>query len=128
MSNLNEEKRLDYFVVWGHGVDYLHEMVDLIDQQDYVDVLYIKKKNISNLEKFILDIYAEEWPHVPKHHTLSKTKFLYHVPRQAALILVMNRNPKVRIQDNKNPLFRMPESETIKNIKKITSRSYNAWT
>tara|TARA_Y100000592_G_C5448324_1_gene307314 strand:- start:70 stop:996 length:927 start_codon:yes stop_codon:yes gene_type:complete len=125
MSFSSEKKRLDYFVVWGHGIGYLHEMVDLIDQQDYVDVLYVKKRNISNLKKFIWDIYAEEWPHVPKHHTLSKTEFLYHVPKQAALILVMNRNPKVRIQDNKNPLFRMPESETIKNIKNLIRKKYD---
>jgi hypothetical protein len=118
-------KRLDYFIVWGHGTPYLHEMVDIIDQHPDVDVLYIKRKNISNLEKFIEDIYAEEWPHVPKEHTLSKTQFLYHVPRDAALILVMNRNPKVRIQDNKNPLFRMPESETIKNIKNLVRKQYD---
>ena len=125
MSASVDEKRLDYFVVWGHGIGFLHEMVNLIDQQDHVDVLHIKKKNISNLKKFIWDIYAEEWPHVPKCHTLSKTEFLYHVPRHAALILVMNRNPKVRIQDNKNPLFRMPESETIKNIKNLIREKYD---
>ena len=111
--------------MWGHGTPHLHKIVDIIDQHPDVDVLYIKRKDVSDLEKFIQDIYAEEWPHVPKEHTLSKTRFLYHVPRDVALILVKNRNPKVRIQENKNPLFRMPESETIKDIKNLVRKQYD---
>ena len=122
---MTHDRRIDYFVVWGHGVPHLHEMVEIIDQNDDVDVLYIKKIEIENLNNFIQNIYAKEWPSVPLSHTLSKTKFLYHVPRQAALILVMNNKPKVRVQNNKNPLFRMPESETIKNIKNLIRKQFD---
>lgn len=121
----SDNKRLDYFVVWGHGIPYLHKIVEIIDQHGDADILYIKKKKITDLKQFIQDIYSEEWLHVPKEHTISKTQFLYHVPRQVALILVMNLDPKTRIQDNKNPLFRMPESETIKDIKDLVRKKYD---
>lgn len=114
---MNKKNRLDYFIVWGHAIDHLPGIVNIIAESEEVDILYIKKKNIVDLSKFIDDIYAKEWPSVPKQHTLDKSSFLYVVPKEVALILVMNKNPSVRIQSNKNPLFRMPESETIKNIK-----------
>ena len=117
MKNMQEKRRLDYFVVWGYGVEYLHEIVNLIDENREVDILYVKKKQIEDIDKYIADIYAKEWPSVPKEHTLSKTGFLHHIPQQTALILVMNRHPRVRTQHNKNPLFRMPESATVKDIK-----------
>jgi hypothetical protein len=122
---MDNNRRLDYFIVWGHGIDYLHEMVGLIGEDEDLDVLCVKKKNINDLEKFISDIYAKEWPSVPKEHTFAKTRFLYYVPKVVAIILVMNRNPKVRTQDNKNPLFRMPESETIKNVKNKIRERYD---
>ena len=77
------------------------------------------KKKISDMKGFIDQVYSTEWPSVPKEHTLSKTSFLLNpqIPNEAAVILVMNKNPLVRTQDNIDPRFRMPESGTIKDIK-----------
>ena len=122
---MNEENRLDYFIVWGHATELLTDIIDIINESEHVDILYIKKKKIFNLEKFLDAIYANEWSPVPKEHTINKCKFLHLVPKEASLVLVMNKNPDVRTQPNKNPLFRMPESKTIVSIKTKIRRKFD---
>lgn len=116
---MNKEFRLDHFLIWGHGVRFLTGIMDTINEHSDVDILWVEKKKISDMKVFIDQVYSSEWPSVPKEHTLSKTSFLLNpqIPNEAAIILVMNRNPNVRTQDNIDPRFRMPESGTIKDIK-----------
>jgi hypothetical protein len=117
--DMKSDFRLDYFLVWGHGFRFFTGIIDVINSSDDLDILAIEKRDLEDIDHFIQWAYAKEWPSVPKEHTISKTRFLLHpeIPKKAGIILVMNKKPDVRIQDNKNPLFRMPESGTIKDIK-----------
>ena len=123
--NVKRDFRLDHFLIWGHGIRFLTGIMDTINESSDVDILAVEKKKIYDMNEFIERVYTKEWPSVPKEHTLSKTRFLLdsRIPNYAAIILVMNKNPQVRIQENKDPRFRMPESGTIKEIKtKIRER------
>ena len=119
IRDIKSNFRLDYFLVWGHGFNFFTKIIDTINSCDDLDILSIEKREIEDIDNFIQFAYAKEWHSVPKAHTISKTRFLLHpdIPKKAGIILVMNKKPDVRIQDNKNPLFRMPESGTIKDIK-----------
>ena len=119
MKKVNSNFRLDYFLVWGHGFSFFTQIMDTINSCKDLDILSIEKRELEDVDDFINHAYAKEWPSVPKAHTKSKTRFLLHpaIPKKAGIILVMNKNPNVRTQDNKNPLFRMPESATIKDVK-----------
>jgi len=117
--------RLDYFIVWGHGLPVFGDVVDLIAGHPSLDVLYLQKGEVKDIAAFIREVYNYEWPLVPWEHTQSKTQFLLEGPAAVGLVVVMNRDPKLRIQDNKDPKFRMPESETIKEVKTLIREKFD---
>ena len=119
------EPRLDYFIIWGHATPFLTDIVETIDTFPKIDILYIKTVDIVDRKQFIKDVHAKEWPSVPLEHTLAKTAFLHSVPAVATIALVMNREPKVRIQPNKNPLFHMPECIRIKQLKTLIREKFD---
>lgn len=117
--------QLDYFIVWGHGLPVFEEVVELVAAHPALDVLYIRKHHVTDMAGLLDEIYSYEWPLVPWEHTKAKTEFLLEGPHSAGLILVMNKDPQMRIQENKDPRFRMPESATIKDVKTLIRERFD---
>lgn len=76
---------IECFVIWGHGLKYKKEIINEIKEK--FTVLAIVDKKISNLKKFVREMYIEEVLKIG-HHILKKNRHLAESPRYATMVLV----------------------------------------
>ena len=84
--------RMDYFMIWGHGLEHSREILGLIRENENFEVVSVVKRHIENMEQFVSDIYACD--SVPMHHLVSKTRYLLNTTPQMLFILVKNHKPQ----------------------------------
>jgi len=116
VSNVNPTvtSRLDYFLIWGHGVQYTEEILDIIRKHTDLDILFIKRKSIDNLNEFIERVYSCDA--VPLRHLIDKSRYLLDTEPEVIFILVKNNNVQERLF-GRGP-FRHIQCNLIKDIKK----------
>jgi len=85
--------RLDYFLIWSHGLKYKYEIFSIIRRQ--FPILSIYKRDVGNISKFVRDLYACDT--VPFRHLELKTKYLLKLKPDIAIIIVKNEHPDEQI-------------------------------
>jgi len=108
----NTNFRIDSFLVWGHGIKNLETILEIISSK--CEIIYIKKRNIANISKFVKKVYSHDY--APLWHLAAKTNYLKKTPTTVCLIVVKNFSNDWDYFGEDN--FRHAESICINDLKK----------
>jgi hypothetical protein len=81
--------RLDYFLVWNHGLKFKYEIFSII--RDSFPILSIHRRDVGDIAKFVRRLY--ECDTVPFRHLLLKTRYLLKLKPTVGFVLVKNEQP-----------------------------------
>ena len=65
---------MDYFLIWGHGLQYSKEIIDYIRSIPEFEIQLIKKYRPRSISRLIKKIYSYDY--APYFHLKAKTKYL----------------------------------------------------
>jgi len=111
--------RYDSFIVWGHGIPYLSEMMTVLRAK--FKIILIHRHTITDMAKFVDDIYACD--SYPLRHLRNKTRYLLSTPMEAYFILVKNSNVNEKLVGKGK--WRKPQCEYVQGVKKALRARYN---
>ena len=93
MKNFSlKNSRYDFFLIWGHGLLYKNEILNIIASEKNFDILYLLKHKASNIKKLVKKVYDHDY--IPFFHLRSKTKYLLKTSSEVMFVFVDNKNPK----------------------------------
>ena len=116
-----KKNRFDFFIIWGNGIEYTSEIIDIIRSYEYIDIIMIKKISFTNIEDFVNSIYLSDV--VPKEHIQTKTSYLLKSSPEVIFVLVKNFNPKEKFFGEGR--FKHIQCENIVKIKQHIREKYN---
>ena len=109
------------FILWAHGIQYLDEVIEKLEQDVDWEILYIKKIENFSPHTFINKIYGCDT--YPLEHLESKTSYLKKLPAEAVFIFVKCFNPQYIIE-GEYP-YRTWKSVKMVNFKNYFRQKYN---
>lgn len=113
--------RSDYIIIWGHGVRYTKEIIEMIRSNNnfrIVRFLYHKPKTIGSL---VRAVYSYDY--APLRHLRSKTRYLKKTPKEVLFIFIENNKPSEDYFGK--GIFRHFESTTLKQLKEEIRNKFN---
>jgi len=84
--------RYDFFLIWGHGIKYIDDIIKIISSNDDFKIKMILKHKVKNIKKFVKEVY--KYDYVPYFHLRSKTKYLLDTQKEVMFIFIINKNPQ----------------------------------
>lgn len=120
MSSAKKE-RIDYFMIWGHGLRYTREILDIIRKHKDFEIISIMKKSLDDVSKFVDDVYSCDT--YPLEHLIAKTRYLLKTKPKILFILVRNTNPQEKLAGS--GAFRGVQCQTVKAIKEQIRNKFN---
>jgi len=120
-SDSDKKSRIDYFLIWGHGLAYTKEILEIIRNHKDLEIVSIVKKSIGDIGKFVEDIYSCD--SVPLKHLISKTRYLLNTPPEIIFILVKNSNPQEMFFGE--GAFRHIQCKLVKDVKEQIRNQFN---
>jgi len=120
-SNAAKKKRLDYFLIWGNGLQYTRQIMDIIRRHKDLEIIYITKKSVSDIGKFVQDIYACDT--VPFKHLIAKTRYLLRTRPEIIFMLVKNNKAQEKLFGQGQ--FRHIQCQLIKDVKEEIRNKFN---
>ena len=81
-------------IIWGHGIQYIQEIIHNLIENINCYILNIKKNNIDNIDDFIKKCYKLEM--INSNHIHNKTKYLKNVDNKYIHILIKNYGAKFK--------------------------------
>jgi hypothetical protein len=115
------KSRLDFFIIFSHGLPYAADILGMIRQTKTLEILYIKKTIVNNMGDFVKNLYACDT--VPYEHLEGKTRYLLTTSPEFLFILVNNSMPDERFFGE--GYFRHIQCCTIKEVKQVIRDRYN---
>ena len=118
---MNLYSRYDFFLIWGHGIKYSDEIIQMIEETQEIGIkkfFYYRPKSIS---KFVKKVYSYDY--APLSHLKGKTKYLKKTPAEVLFIFVENYEPHEVMFGEGD--FLHVESMTIKSLKERIRDKYN---
>jgi len=115
------QSRYDFFLIWGHGLKYKDQIIELIANEKNFEILIITKYQIKNIKSFIKKVYERDY--VPYFHLIGKTKYLMDTPKEVMFIFLKNKNPQEIWKQGHNTGH--IESEIISRHKNIIRDKFN---
>ncbi len=120
MAYLRKE-RYDYFLIWGNGLSYKEEMLDIIRGYEFIKILRIMDYRPKSIARFVRRVYSYDY--APFQHLKSKTKYLLKTEPGITLIFVRNESPREIYRGQ--GAFRHIECARIKSIKEEIRNKFN---
>lgn len=118
----NRTWRFDYFLIWGNGLEYTHNILDLIRTDSNFKILSIYKFDIKeDMQSFIRKVYSSDT--VPFEHLITKSKYLLNTSPHVVLILVKNLNPQECYFGDGE--FKHIQCNNVKELKEKIRNKYN---
>lgn len=81
-------------IIWGHGIEYILDILNIINNNINCSILNIKRGSIDNYENFIKNIYKLEM--VNSNHIFNKTQYLKSVKNEYFHILIKNYGSNIK--------------------------------
>jgi len=116
-----KKQRIDYFLIWGHGLQYTGEILDIIRSRKDFEIITIQKIHVHDMSKLVDDIYSCDT--VPLQHLLDKTRYLLNTEPQILFILVKNKNPREKLFGEGQ--FRHIQCQLVKDVKEEIRNKFN---
>ena len=123
MSVLLNDKRFDCIIIWGHGLRYRDEILEMIRSSDGFNIVRIIKYNPKNIKKFINKVYSYDY--APISHLKSKIKYLDSVKPEVLCVVINNLSPLVDVLGKGD--FRHEESLKLKELKTTIREKFNPY-
>ncbi|HUT43273.1 MAG TPA: methyltransferase domain-containing protein, partial [Desulfobacterales bacterium] len=120
-DGITKKKRVDYFLIWGHGRQYTPQILNIIRSVKDLQIITIVKKHIGDIQKFVQDIYSCDT--VPFRHLVDKTRYLLNTKPEIIFILVENNNPREKFFGE--GAFRHIQCALVKDIKEEIRNKFN---
>jgi hypothetical protein len=111
--------KYDSFIIWGHGLKFSEEILEIID--DKFPILNLYKYRPKSMPRFVKQVYSHDY--APYSHLLNKTKYLLKVAPEVMVVTVLNERSRVEIFGEGN--FKHRESIEIKELKETLRDMYN---
>jgi len=86
------QSRYDFFLIWGHGLQYKDEIIELINKEKKFEIVTMISHQVDNIKKFVKKVYEHDY--VPYFHLYGKTKYLMSTPKEVMFIFINNRDPQ----------------------------------
>ena len=115
------KKRIDSILIWGHGLEFLYEILDEI-RKNFL-ILKIKRYKIKNMKKFVKDMYSFDY--APYWHLKDKTKYLLDTKNEVCFIFIENNYPDEDFFGE--GAFRHKESKKLKLFKEKIRDKFNPY-
>ncbi len=113
--------RYDYFLIWGNGLEYKDEIINIIRSKLYLEILKMLNHKPKSIKRLVKAVYSYDY--APFHHLKSKIKYLLSTEANVIFIFVKNNN--VRKVYSGEGQFRHVECEYIKSIKEEIRNKLN---
>lgn len=123
MNMLSNSSRFDTIIIWGHGLKYKKDILDMIRNVDCFDIVRIIKHYPKDMKKFIREVYSYDY--APIVHLKSKIKYLESVDACLLCIVIKNNAPEVDILGDGK--FRHYESLRLKQLKTVIREKFNPY-
>lgn len=112
----------DYFIIWGNGLQYSNDIINMIRNNPAFKILAIYKKDITeDMNTFIQKVYSSDI--VPFQHLIAKTRYLIKTIPSFIFILVMNNNSRKAMVGEGE--FRHIQGLTVMDMKIAIRNKYN---
>ena len=122
MSLLKKE-RIDYFLIWGHGLKYKEKIIEIIRNTKDIYIIGVHRHIPKNIAKLVKAVYSYDY--APFKHLRSKTKYLLTTKPEVIFIFILNKKP-LEYYPSENPVFQHVESLKIKKLKELIRNRFNA--
>lgn len=113
--------RYDYFIIWGHGLQYKNEIINMIKSHKDLKILKIMYHIPDTIDDLVMAIYSYDY--APFRHLKNKCKYLYDTPKKVLFIFVGNSSPNEDYFGK--GVYRHIESLTIKELKEQMRDRFN---
>lgn len=113
--------RLDYIIIWGHGLKYRNEIIEMISDHPGFNVIKFLYHKPTSISKLIKAVYSYDY--APLNHLKSKTKYLKRTPKQVLFIFFENNDANEDYFGK--GIFRHYESATLKSFKENIRNKFN---
>lgn len=123
MDSLLNERRLDCIIIWGHGLSYSDDILNMIRDVDDFEITRIIKYKPKKLKRFVNEVYSYDY--APIEHLKSKIKYLNNVKPEVLCIVINNTKPFVDIIGKGS--FRHEESLKLKELKTNIRKRFNPY-
>ena len=120
MDYLRKE-RYDYFLIWGNGMPYKEEILDIIRSKGFLKILRAMDYRPKSIAKFVRKVYSYDY--APFEHLKSKTRYLLKTDPDVVFIFVLNENAQERYSGK--GAFRHIECRYIQSIKEEIRDQFN---
>ena len=110
-----------YFLIWGHGLQYMDKILEQIREMEFIDILWLQKHKPKSIKKFIKVVYA--YCDVPSYHLSAKTDYLLNIPSETFFIFFRNNDPDEKYFGE--GLFKLLQCTRIKKLKEKIRNQYN---
>ena len=67
----NKVSRYDFILIWGNGLQYKKDILDIIERTSNLDILKILSHKPKSLKKFVKEVYSYDY--APFQHLKAKT-------------------------------------------------------
>lgn len=113
--------RHDYFLIWGNGIQYKWEILNILREKPEIKIVRIEMYKPRSIARFVKDLYSYDY--APFQHLKNKTRYLLKSKPEVLFIFILNKNPNERVFGEGE--FRHIECTHIKGIKEEIRNKYN---
>lgn len=118
-----QNNRFDCILIWGHGMKYLYNILDDIQDNKNFNILKIQKHKIQKMKKFVKDIYRYDC--APFSHLEPKITYLLKTPNEVCFVFIENLQPNEDYVGEGGG--RHKESMTLNEFKEELRNKYNSY-
>lgn len=116
------KKRKDYFLIWGNGLIYEDQIIEIIENDSNFKIEYFYRYQTKNIKRLISNVYFNDY--TPISHLKNKTEYLKNISDKSVLfIFCTNKKPKeIKIKSfNKKHI----ESVSVNKLKNKIRNKFN---
>lgn len=117
----NIYNRLDYILIWGHGLKYKERILSILEEQNYLKILKIYFYEPKSINRFVKQVYSYDY--APFYHLKAKTRYLLNTPKKVLFIFVENSDPQEDYFGEGD--FRHLESTKMRQLKWMLREEFN---
>ena len=87
------QNRKDYFLIWGNGIKYEEQIIEIIEKDPNFKIEYFYRYKANNIKRLISNVYYNDY--TPISHLKNKTKYLKNInDKDVLFIFCTNKNQK----------------------------------
>jgi len=116
-------KQYGYFLIWGHGLKYKKEIMEMIRNKDFIKIVRVFYHRPKNIRRFVRMMYSHDY--APFWHLKAKTRYLLKTEPEVFFIFFFNKKPKEKLFGK--GAFEHVECMRVKDLKDEIRNKFNPY-